>query len=153
VILRYHLRLFPMPKVIMQSLYVYPVSLIEPIASWLSQTVHSLPASVEQLLLMGLAPPTAAAQLRSTGDILSAYWAGVKSRSQCISPYRSVRSISLTGCNRQSEIYNLKLLARGLSSVGRAPQWHQWRDDFLKLVRLALTCSTLGKPAKMRDLN
>jgi hypothetical protein len=75
---RYHLRLFPMPKIIMQSLYVYPVSLIEPIASWVSQTLRSLPASVEQLLLMGLAPPTAAAQLRSTGDILSAYWAGVK---------------------------------------------------------------------------
>src|ERR1019366_212867 len=29
----------------------------------------------------------------------------------------------LDSCNRQSEIYNLKSL-RGLSSVGRAPQWH-----------------------------
>lgn len=65
VILRYHLRLFPLPKVIMQSLYVYPLDLVEPIASWLSQTMPSLPASVEQLLLMGLAPPNAAAQLRA----------------------------------------------------------------------------------------
>lgn len=65
VILRYHLRLFPMPKVIMQSLYVYPLDLVEPIASWLSQTVAFLPPSVEQLLLMGLAPPRAAAELRA----------------------------------------------------------------------------------------
>src|SRR5574338_196649 len=64
VILRYHLRLFPAPKSIMQSLYVYPLDLVEPIASWLAQTVASLPASLEQLLLMGLAPPAAAAQLR-----------------------------------------------------------------------------------------
>ena len=63
VILRYHLRLFAMPKVIMQSLYVYPLDLVEPIASWLSRTVASLPPSLEQLLLMGLAPPNAAAQL------------------------------------------------------------------------------------------
>ncbi len=65
VILRYHLRLFSMPKVIMQSLYVYPLELVEPIASWLSRTVASLPPSLEQLLLMGLAPPKAAAQLRA----------------------------------------------------------------------------------------
>jgi FAD/FMN-containing dehydrogenase len=65
VILRYHLRLFLIPKVIMQSLYVYPLELVEPIASWLSQTVAALPASVEQVLLMGLAPPKAAAQLRA----------------------------------------------------------------------------------------
>ncbi|HEX5490187.1 MAG TPA: FAD-binding oxidoreductase [Candidatus Udaeobacter sp.] len=64
VILRYHLRLFPAPKSIMQSLYVYPLDLVESIASWLAQTVASLPASLEQLLLMGLAPPVAAAQLR-----------------------------------------------------------------------------------------
>jgi FAD/FMN-containing dehydrogenase len=63
VILRYHLRLFPPPRVIMQSLYVYPLELIEEVAAWLAQTVPSLPSSVEQLLLLALPPLAAAAQL------------------------------------------------------------------------------------------
>jgi len=63
IILRYHLRLFPRPKVIAQSIYVYPLELVEPVVSWLSETVPSLPSSVEQLLLLALPPPGAAAQL------------------------------------------------------------------------------------------
>ena len=61
IILRYHLRLFPRPKVIMQSMYVYPLELIERVATWLSQIVPSLPTSVEALLLLALPPPGAAA--------------------------------------------------------------------------------------------
>jgi FAD/FMN-containing dehydrogenase len=63
VILRYHLRLYPAPKVIMQSIYVYPLDLIEAIVPWLAKTVPSLPSSVEQLLLLALPPPSVARQL------------------------------------------------------------------------------------------
>lgn len=65
VILRYHLRLYPAPKSIMQSTYVYPLDLIEAVVPWLTQTVGSLPSSVEQLLLMSLPPPNVAHQLGS----------------------------------------------------------------------------------------
>ena len=63
VILRYHLRLYPAPKSIMQSIYVYPLELIEAIVPWLAKTVPSLPSSVEQLLLLALPPPGVASQL------------------------------------------------------------------------------------------
>jgi FAD/FMN-containing dehydrogenase len=63
VILRYHLRLYPAPKVIMQSIYVYPLELIEAIVPWLAEIVPSLPSSVEQLLLLALPPPSVARQL------------------------------------------------------------------------------------------
>jgi FAD/FMN-containing dehydrogenase len=63
VILRYHLRLYAMPKVIMQSIYVYPLKLIEAVVPWLAQIVPSLPSSVEQLLLLALPPPSVARQL------------------------------------------------------------------------------------------
>jgi FAD/FMN-containing dehydrogenase len=63
VILRYHLRLYPAPKVIMQSIYVYPLELIEAIVPWLAEIVPSLPSSVEQLMLLALPPPGVASQL------------------------------------------------------------------------------------------
>ena len=74
VILRYHLRLFPRPKVIMQSTYVYPLELVESVASWLSQTEPSLGTSVEQLVLMGLPPPKAAAQLHGPPQRYLTLW-------------------------------------------------------------------------------
>lgn len=63
VILRYHLRLYSAPKVIMQCTYVYPLDVIEAIVPWLAETVPSLPSSVEQLLLLAPPPPTVADQL------------------------------------------------------------------------------------------
>ncbi len=63
VILRYHLRLYPAPKVMMQCIYVYPLELIEVIVPWLAELVPSLPSSVEQLLLLALPPPNVAGQL------------------------------------------------------------------------------------------
>ena len=60
VILRYHLRLFPAPPVVTQSLYVYPLELVEVVVPWLAQTVPTLSSSVEQLLLLS-PPPTPAA--------------------------------------------------------------------------------------------
>jgi FAD/FMN-containing dehydrogenase len=74
IILRYHLRLFPRPNVIMQSMYVYPLELIEPVTTWLSQVVPSLPASVEALLLLALPPPGAAAQLRGPRQRYLTLW-------------------------------------------------------------------------------
>jgi FAD/FMN-containing dehydrogenase len=63
VILRYRLRLFPPPSVIMQSLYVYPLELVEAVVPWLARTVPTLPSTVETLMLLALPPPSAAAQL------------------------------------------------------------------------------------------
>jgi FAD/FMN-containing dehydrogenase len=74
IILRYHLRLYPMPKAIMQCLYVYPLELIEAVVPWLAQTVSSLPISVEQLLLMALPPPKAAAQMRGRPQRYLTLW-------------------------------------------------------------------------------
>lgn len=74
IILRYHLRLFPRPKVIMQSIHVYPLELVEPVTRWLSEVVPSLPSSVEQLLLMALPPPGAAGQLPSPRQRYLTLW-------------------------------------------------------------------------------
>jgi FAD/FMN-containing dehydrogenase len=63
VILRYHLRLYPIPRAITQSTYVYPLELVEAVVPWLAETVRALPSSVEQLLLLALPPPHVAAQL------------------------------------------------------------------------------------------
>jgi FAD/FMN-containing dehydrogenase len=63
VILRYHLRLFPAPRAIMQSTYVYPLDLVEAVVPWLAHTVPSLSSSVEQLLLVAVPPPHVAAQV------------------------------------------------------------------------------------------
>jgi hypothetical protein len=54
----------------------------------------------------------------------------------------------------QSLVRNLqsKVLFWGLSSVGRAPQWHRYPGHFLTLSRLDLMCSTLGKSGKLHDL-
>ena len=74
VILRYHLRLFPPPKVIMQSIYVYPLELVEAVVPWLAKTVPSLPSNVEQLLLLALPPPSAAAQLGGSPQRYLTLW-------------------------------------------------------------------------------
>jgi FAD/FMN-containing dehydrogenase len=63
VILRYHLRLFPAPRTVTQSLYVYPLDLVEAVTPWLAQTVPTLANSVEQLLLLSPPPPSVAARL------------------------------------------------------------------------------------------
>jgi FAD/FMN-containing dehydrogenase len=63
VILRYHLRLFTAPRVVTQSMYVYPLELVEAVVPWLAQTVPTLAASVEQLLLMSPPPSNVAGRL------------------------------------------------------------------------------------------
>ena len=74
IILRYHLRLFPRPKSIAHSIYVYPMELVEPIVSWLSETVPSLPSSVETLMLMALPPPSAVAELPNPRERYLTLW-------------------------------------------------------------------------------
>jgi FAD/FMN-containing dehydrogenase len=63
VITRYHLRLYPRPRAISQSTYVYPLDQLEGVVPWLRQTVPSLPPNLEQLLLMALPPPHVASLL------------------------------------------------------------------------------------------
>lgn len=74
VILRYHLRLYSAPKVIMQCTYVYPLDVIEAIVPWLAQTVPSLPSSVEQLLLLAPPPPNVADQLDDRQQRYLTHW-------------------------------------------------------------------------------
>jgi FAD/FMN-containing dehydrogenase len=74
VILRYHLRLYPAPKSIMQCIYVYPLELIEAVVPWLAETVPSLPSSVEQLLLLALPPPGVASQLGGSPQRYLTLW-------------------------------------------------------------------------------
>jgi len=74
VILRYHLRLYPAPKAIMQSIYVYPLEMVEPVVNWLSETVPSLASSVETLMLMALPPPSAVAHLQNPRQRYLTLW-------------------------------------------------------------------------------
>jgi FAD/FMN-containing dehydrogenase len=74
IILRYHLRLFPRPKSIAHSIYVYPMELVEPVVRWLSETVPSLPSSVETLMLMALPPPSAVDQLQNPRERYLTLW-------------------------------------------------------------------------------
>jgi FAD/FMN-containing dehydrogenase len=74
VILRYHLRLYPAPKAIMQSIYVYPLEMVEPVVSWLSETVPLLASSVETLMLMALPPPSAVAHLQNPRQRYLTLW-------------------------------------------------------------------------------
>src|SRR5580704_10576720 len=74
VILRNHLRPYPAPKVIMQSIYVYPLELIEAIVPWLAEIVPSLPSSVEQLLLLALPVPSVARQLNGRSQRYLTLW-------------------------------------------------------------------------------
>jgi FAD/FMN-containing dehydrogenase len=74
IILRYHLWLYPAPKVIMQSIYVYPLELIEAIVPWLAEIVPSLPSSVEQLLLLALPVPSVARKLNGRPQRYLTLW-------------------------------------------------------------------------------
>jgi FAD/FMN-containing dehydrogenase len=74
VILRYHLRLFPAPAVVAQSLYVYPLELVEAVTPWLAQTVPTLSPSVEQLLLMSPLPPAVAARVGGPPRRYLTFW-------------------------------------------------------------------------------
>jgi FAD/FMN-containing dehydrogenase len=74
IILRYHLRLFPRPKSIAQSIYVYPLELLEPVVKWLSETVPSLASSVETLMLIALPPPSAVAHLQNPRQRYLTLW-------------------------------------------------------------------------------
>jgi FAD/FMN-containing dehydrogenase len=63
LIVRYHLRTFTAPKQVMQSAYVYPLDAVETVIPWLASTVQSLPASVEQMLMLGVPPPVMVGEL------------------------------------------------------------------------------------------
>jgi FAD/FMN-containing dehydrogenase len=62
VITRYHLRVFPAPRAITSSVYVYPLDQLEAVVPWLAATVLSLSSTVEALMFMGPPPPQFAAQ-------------------------------------------------------------------------------------------
>jgi FAD/FMN-containing dehydrogenase len=63
IITRYHLRVYPAPKVLGLSIYVYPLDQLETIVPWLKFTVGSLAPSVEMMSLMSQPPPSVRGQL------------------------------------------------------------------------------------------
>src|SRR5437868_5899319 len=63
IITRYHLRVYPAPKVLGLSIYVYPLDQLETIVPWLKSTVGSLAPSVEMMSLMSQPPPSVRGQL------------------------------------------------------------------------------------------
>jgi FAD/FMN-containing dehydrogenase len=74
IITRYHLRVYPAPKVMALSVYVYPLDQLEAVVPWLETTVLSLSTSVEALLLMSQPPPNVAAQLRDPSQRYLILW-------------------------------------------------------------------------------
>ncbi len=56
VALRYHLKLYPLPKYITASSYSYPLKDVSDIAHWLGKTAKKLPSNVELSLFMVEAP-------------------------------------------------------------------------------------------------
>ena len=74
IITRYHLRVYPAPKVMALSVYVYPLDQLEAVVPWLETTVLSLSSSVEALLLMSQPPPNVAAQLRDPSQRYLILW-------------------------------------------------------------------------------
>lgn len=65
VALRYHLKLYPLPKAITASVYYYPYEDIVEIAKWLEPIARKLPPAVELSLFAVEAPPELQEQARS----------------------------------------------------------------------------------------
>lgn len=57
VALRYHLKLYPLPRAIMSSVYYYPYEHLVQSAEWLGQLARQLPSSIELSLFVIQAPP------------------------------------------------------------------------------------------------
>ncbi|MBY0357890.1 MAG: FAD-binding oxidoreductase [Candidatus Obscuribacterales bacterium] len=66
VAVRYHLKLYPLPKYITANSYSYPLDQAVPIADWLGQISHRLPNNVELSLFMLKAPPELAAKTKTS---------------------------------------------------------------------------------------
>lgn len=70
VAVRYHLKLYPLPKVITASSYSYPIDQAGTIADWLGQTASKLPSNVELSLFLLKAPPELAKKCKADGGKL-----------------------------------------------------------------------------------
>jgi hypothetical protein len=57
VVVRYHLKLYPLPKYITASSYSYSMDDLQVVAEWLGQTAGKLPNNVELSLFLVQAPP------------------------------------------------------------------------------------------------
>ena len=67
IALRYHLRLYPLPKAITSSVYYYPYENAVEVAEWLGPLARKLPSSIELSLFLVAAPPDLASKSGSTG--------------------------------------------------------------------------------------
>jgi len=57
VALRYHLKLYPLPRAIISSVYYYPYEHLVQLAEWLDQLARQLPSNIELSLFAVQAPP------------------------------------------------------------------------------------------------
>lgn len=67
VAVRYHLKLYPLPRAIASLSYTYPLDQVETVADWLGKTAGRLPPFVELSLFMLPAPPELAEQTKEQG--------------------------------------------------------------------------------------
>lgn len=65
VAIRYHLKLYDLPKAIACSSYYYPIGEVDTVAQWLESIASKLPPNIELSLLMLTAPPELAEKSRS----------------------------------------------------------------------------------------
>jgi FAD/FMN-containing dehydrogenase len=66
VALRYHLKLYPLPKAIHWSSYYYPYEDLIAVAEWLGPLAKQLPSSIELSLFVLTAPPDLAEKCKSS---------------------------------------------------------------------------------------
>lgn len=67
VAVRYHLKLYPLPKYITANSYSYHIGEAAPIAEWLGKTADKLPSNVELSLFLLAAPPELAEKCKADG--------------------------------------------------------------------------------------
>lgn len=77
VAVRYHLKLYPLPKHITASAYYYPVDELATVADWLGKTAAKLPSKVELSLFLFAAPPELADRCKEHAGKVAAVTATV----------------------------------------------------------------------------
>ncbi len=65
VAIRYHLKLYDLPKAIASSSYYYPIGEVDTVAQWLESIASKLPPNIELSLFMLTAPPEIAEKCKA----------------------------------------------------------------------------------------
>jgi FAD/FMN-containing dehydrogenase len=92
---RFHVRLYPLPKVIRSTTQLYPFSELGEVASWAAGLRRSLPQSVEMFLFLVSPPPAAGAPpgARVVGVSAAAFVDSEAEAASCLSPLEECPAI------------------------------------------------------------